>query len=61
MLRKGKPELEGIKFDDRWGVIFSAYDLSCALEKHDSLECQGYVREDAARIGLNVVLYSLQQ
>ena len=61
MLRKSKPELEGIKFGDRWGVIFSAYDLSCALEKHDSLECQGYVREDAARIGLNVVLYSLQQ
>jgi len=61
MLRKTKPELEGIKFGDRWGVIFSPYDLSCALEKHDSLECQGYVREDAARIGLNVVLYALQQ
>ena len=42
-------------------MIFSPYDLSCALEKHDSLECRGYTREDAARIGLNVVLYSLQQ
>jgi hypothetical protein len=31
------------------------------LEKHNSLECRGYTREDAARIGLNVVLYSLQQ
>jgi len=60
MLRKVPPLLEGIKFDDRWGVVFSPYDLSCALEKHDSLECQGYVREDAARIGLNVILYSLQ-
>ena len=59
--RKVPPELEGIKFDDRWGVIFSRYDLSCALEKHDSLECRGYVRDDAARIGLNVILYSLQQ
>jgi hypothetical protein len=59
-LRKVPPELEGIKFDDRWGVVFSKYDLSCALEKHDSLECRGYVRQDAARIGLNVVLYSLQ-
>ncbi len=55
------PELEGIRFGDRYGVIFSPYDLSCALEKHDSLECRGYVREDAARIGLNVLLYSLQQ
>jgi hypothetical protein len=41
--------------------VFSQYDLSCALEKRDSLECRGYVREDAAKIGLNVVLYSLQQ
>jgi hypothetical protein len=31
------------------------------LEKHDSLECLGYTREDAAKIGLNVVLYALQQ
>ncbi len=23
------PELEGIKFGDRWGVVFSPYDLSC--------------------------------
>jgi hypothetical protein len=65
-LRKVPPLLQGIKFetfDDhfRWGVIFSPYDLSCALEKHDSLECKGYVREDAARIGLNVILYSLQE
>ena len=60
-LKKVPPDLEGIKFDDRWGVIFSQYDISCALEKLDSLECRGYVREDAARIGLNVILYSLQQ
>jgi hypothetical protein len=60
-LKKVQPELEGIKFDDRWGVIFSPYDVSCALEKLDSLECRGYIREDAARIGLNVILYSLQQ
>ena len=60
-LRKVPPTLEGIKFGDRWGVIFSPFDLSCALEKHNSLECQGYIRKDAARIGLNVLLYSLQQ
>ncbi|HUT90859.1 MAG TPA: DUF4159 domain-containing protein [Thermoguttaceae bacterium] len=60
-VRQVAPELEAIRFGDRYGVLFSPYDLSCALEKHDSLECQGYVREDAARIGLNVLLYSLQQ
>ncbi len=59
--RRVPPELEGVKFDDRYGVIFSPFDLSCALEKRDSLECRGYKREDAARIGLNVLLYSLQE
>ncbi|HEV7226020.1 MAG TPA: DUF4159 domain-containing protein [Pirellulales bacterium] len=61
VVREVEPELEGVRFDDRYGVIFSRYDLSCALEKHDSLECLGYTREDAAKIGLNVVLYALQQ
>jgi hypothetical protein len=60
-VRKVPPDLEGIKLGDRWGVVFSPFDLSCALEKRDSLACRGYTREDAARIGLNVVLYSLQQ
>jgi hypothetical protein len=60
-VRKVPPDLEGIKIGDHWGIVFSPYDLSCALEKHNSLECRGYAREDAARIGLNVVLYSLQQ
>ncbi len=62
-IRTGPPELEGLKVgpDGRYAVIFSKYDLSCALEKHDSLECEGYVRDDAERIALNVLLYSLAQ
>jgi len=42
---------EGIKFGDRYGVIFSQFDISCALEKQDSLECRGYTRQDAAELG----------
>jgi hypothetical protein len=57
-VRKGAPELEGLKIGDRYAVIFSPYDLSCALEKHDTLECEGYTREDALRIGLNLLLYA---
>ena len=53
--------MKGVRFGDRYGVIFSEFDLSCALEKHDSLECRGYTREDAARIGLNVLRYGMQQ
>jgi len=58
-VRKVEPELEGIEIDGRWAVIFSPYDISCALEQHESLECRGYTREDAARIGLNVLMYTL--
>ena len=61
ILRKVPPDLDGIRFGDRYGVIFSRFDLSCALEKQNSLECRGYIREDAAKIGLNILLYAMQQ
>jgi len=53
------PKLEGLRIDDRWAVIFSPYDLSCALEKQNSLQCTGYGSDDAQRIALNLLLYSL--
>lgn len=55
------PTLEAIEFDGRLAVIFSPYDLSCALENSPSLECKGYDRRDAAKIGVNILLYALQQ
>ena len=60
-VRETTPLLEGLRIDGRWAVIFSPYDLSCALERHEAIECRGYRREDAARIGLNVLLYSINQ
>jgi hypothetical protein len=57
--RRIVPKLEGVRIGDRWAVIFSPYDLSCALEKQNSLECTGYDRDDAEKIALNVLLYSL--
>jgi hypothetical protein len=60
-VRQIEPQLEGIRLGDRWAVIFSPYDISCALESHEAVGCRGYTRQDAARIGLNVVLYSLNQ
>jgi hypothetical protein len=60
-LRQVEPQLEGIKLDDRWAVIFSPFDISCALESHQGIGCRGYTHQDAARIGLNVLLYSLNQ
>ncbi len=55
------PVLEGIQIDGRWVVVFSPYDLSCALENQTSISCKGYVREDAAKIGMNLILYAMQE
>ena len=57
--RRVEPDLKAIRIDKRYGVIFSRYDLSCALEQHSSPTCHGYIRDDAARIVINVILYSL--
>jgi hypothetical protein len=57
--RRVPPKLEGVRLGDRWAVIFSPYDLSCALERANSMECAGYGRDDAEKIALNVLLYSL--
>lgn len=56
------PFLEGIKIDGRYAVIYSRYDISCALENQASLACNGYEEEDAMKIAINVMLYaSLQE
>jgi hypothetical protein len=60
-IRQVEPQLEGIQINGRWAVIFSPFDISCALESHEAIGCRGYTQEDAARIGLNVLLYSLNQ
>ncbi len=54
----GWPELEGVKIDGRWAVIYSKYDLGCALQKQASLECKGYTHESAMRIATNIVVYA---
>lgn len=58
--QKRAPWLESVKVDNRLAVVFSPLDLSCALESRHSLQCRGYIRDDAARIGINVILYALQ-
>jgi len=57
----GPPILEGIEIEGRYAVIYSRYDISCALEHQASLSCDGYIEADAAKIAINVVLYSMLQ
>jgi hypothetical protein len=61
-LRQGlEPDIEGVKLKDRYAILFSPFDISCALEKQASPQCRGYTPEDAARIAINVLLYSLHE
>lgn len=55
------PFLEGIEIDGRFVVIFSPNDISCALESNASSDCLGYPSGDAARLGVNILLYALRQ
>ena len=55
------PFLEGIEVDGRYVVIYSRYDISCALENQASLACNGYEEADAMKIAINVILYSMLQ
>ncbi|HEX3147226.1 MAG TPA: DUF4159 domain-containing protein [Gemmataceae bacterium] len=55
------PMLEGIKIDGRWAVIYSRYDIGCALEKNKSSACKGYEPESAMKLATAALLYSLKR
>ena len=55
---KDLPQLEGVKLNGHWAVIYSKYDIGCALERHQALDCKGYTPESALRIATNIIIYS---
>jgi hypothetical protein len=59
--REGEPFLEGIQLKGRYCVIYSKYDLSCAIERQASVACAGYDHHDAVKIAVNVIRYALLQ
>jgi hypothetical protein len=56
--RRDFPQLEGVKLDGHWAIIYSKYDLGCALERHQGPDCMGYTSESATQIAANIVIYS---
>jgi hypothetical protein len=60
-LQPGPPALEGVKYKGRWIVIYSKYDIGCALEKAPSPECIGHDYDSAVKLGRAAVLYSLKR
>jgi hypothetical protein len=55
------PELEGIRINGRWAVIFSRYDIGCALQNHQSPDCLGHSHADALRLAKAAVLYAMKR
>jgi hypothetical protein len=60
------PQLEGIRLDPKnpkspWIVVYSKYDLGCALDRHASSDCLGYNHESALELAAQVVLYALKE
>jgi hypothetical protein len=50
------PYLEGVKLGSRWVIIYSKYDIGCALEKHQSSDCLGHDHASALRLGRAAVM-----
>ncbi len=55
----GEAVLEGVQINGKYVIVYSKYDLSCALERQATTACAGYATEDAVKIGVNLVLYGL--
>ena len=57
----GAPKLEGVKINGRWAIIYSKYDLGCALERTKSSDCLGHDFDSAALLGKASILYALKR
>jgi hypothetical protein len=57
--KNAPPFLEGIRHEGRWVVLYSKYDIGCALEKHQSPDCRGYDPASALKIARAAALYAL--
>jgi len=55
---RGHPLLEGVKINDHWAIIYSKFDIGCALERHTGMDCKGYTHESAVKIAANIVIYA---
>ncbi|MBM3983083.1 MAG: DUF4159 domain-containing protein [Planctomycetes bacterium] len=69
-LRSYRAHLEGIREErvidgklvkGRWLVVYSKYDIGCAIEGHKSADCLGHDKESALKVASAVVLYSLKR
>ena len=56
--KRGYPELEGVRIDGHWGMIYSKYDIGSVLDRNANIEAKSYTPESAKKIVANIVIYS---
>jgi hypothetical protein len=54
-----QPRLEGIVSKDRLTVVYSRFNLGCALQGHPCPGCLGVQEQDAYHLAVNVIVYAL--
>jgi hypothetical protein len=59
--REVPPQLEGVKINGRWAVVYSKYDIGCALENHPSVDCLGHDHASAVQLAKAAVLYAMRR
>jgi hypothetical protein len=59
VVRDAEPLIEALEIDGRLAVIYSKYDISCALERQAAGNCEGYLPEEAVKLATNIIQYAL--
>ena len=60
-VRQAHPVFDSMRIDGYETIFASRYDLACALESQNSIQCPGYDTADAAAILGNLIVYGLGQ
>lgn len=54
------PLLKGIMRDGRWVILYSPYDVSCALEDAAASNCEGLTTKSAFSLATNILFYAME-
>ena len=54
------PKLRGIARNGRWILLFSPYDVSCALENSVATNCEGLTQKSAFYLATNILFYAAE-
>lgn len=54
------PKLLGVERNGRWILLFSPFDVSCALENSAAANCEGLTQKSAFYLATNILFYSAE-